>query len=81
MNVKIKKEKQEFKPFTIEFTIENEHDLCSLWHVLNIPDVEFNNSYSHKNTLKYKFKQFDYDFWEPVDQIVEKLKLKNKKLL
>jgi len=32
------KEKETFKPITIEFVIESEQELCDLWHRMNVAD-------------------------------------------
>lgn len=68
----IEKEKEKkFEPITIELTIENERELCELWHRLNISESAFSKEkYRSKDRLKYTVSSCTVRLYDVVDAIV-----------
>ena len=75
MIVKTKETKKEFKPFTIELTIETEDELYELWHRLNLGFDDIREKSCH-NVHDYPFPN-TYTitpFWSVLDNKLEQLR-------
>ena len=71
----IEKEKEvKFEPITIHLTIENEQELCALWHRLNMSVSSIEEvGYASIDTLKYTFDGDSSILWNIInEQIVKK---------
>lgn len=74
----IEKEKElKFQPITIQLTIENEMELCALWHRLNMSVSSIEGSdYKSIGDLKYSFEDDNSSLWNIIDEQIAKNRLK-----
>ena len=71
MKVEVK-EQAKFQPIELTITIENEQELCSLWHRINLGNSAVN---SYSKGLKYEAEK-NHNLWQSLNKLVEANNLK-----
>lgn len=74
MKAEVKQKEEAFKPIDLVITIENEQDLCTLWHLFNQTEAETNKMID--DVLKYKSDKPSDDVWKKLDFLVNKYNLR-----
>ena len=74
MKIKVQKTKKEFRPLTLEITVETEGELRALWHRMN---CTFSSIISESDSPKYPCSANDDmhlgDIWKAIDNELKEL--------